>query len=219
MSNVTIGYWGGFHGLGIQVHLAAALAGVKYEFKPVLAKEEYYGGLDQSLDTNFPNLPYIIDNGKVISQTFACMQHLAYAGGKEELVGKTPAEKIFQIQFSGVVGDIRGKFIGKNFTNPNWKDEKDNEYETIKPLVARVYKELGDKKFIAGDNVTIGDIPLFQSVSIFTKLYGDKFTTDFPNFQKFIASFSALPEIDAFFNSSNFDKNMTWLPPFSVYGV
>ena len=119
------------------------------------------------------------------------------------------------VKFSGK----RPKFVGKNFANPKWQEEKDKEYETIKPLLARLYKELGDKKFVTGDQVTLADIALFHTVGVFTKLIGDKFTNDFPNFAKFYSNFTAIPEIVEFFNSANFDKNMVMMPPQSVFGV
>lgn len=218
-SKITIGYWGGFHGMGFIVKLAAEIAGVPYDFKPVMAREEYYGGLDQTLDTNFPNLPYIIIDGKTLTQTQAIMQAIAYKANKEELIGKTPCEKVKQTQLHGVALDLRTKFIMKNFSNVNFKKEKDAEYDNVKFLLERIQKDLGDKKFFTGDNVTFADISFFMVLSAFSNIYGDKFHGDFPKLAGFLGNFKGLPEVTAFFASERFNKNITFFPPTAQLGI
>ena len=120
---MIVGYWS-IRGLGAPLRLMCEYAGASYQARlhNVEAKE---GGVFEKSDWFVPkeelkkknpliNLPYIVDDGLVITQTNACLEYL---GDKFKLMGKTSAERsectMLLCQAKDLRDDMVGTFYGR----------------------------------------------------------------------------------------------------------
>ena len=90
----TLGYWN-IRGLGAQVRYLLYFCGVEFEDKMFAAgpapdfDRSQWLDVKFSLGLDFPNLPYLIDEGVKLTETMAIMKYIC-AKWKPELLGATP---------------------------------------------------------------------------------------------------------------------------------
>lgn len=132
-SAITVGYWT-IRGLGaplrmIVMYSGANLHSVGYDLAAKTQEETEFprGQYDAAswFKNSKPelrkvnpliNLPYIIDDGLVVSQTNAC---LTYLGKKYNLWGKTTVEDIQCQEFLCEIMDVRNKMVGLAYGRTN----------------------------------------------------------------------------------------------------
>jgi len=107
-TKVTLGYWGGFRGLGEIERLVLEYCGVKYDekFYTFDKKEEWFAGDKQTLGFDFPNLPYLISGDCKVTESEAIIIYVAHKTGKTHILGKDAKDQVKVATFRGVCKDI-----------------------------------------------------------------------------------------------------------------
>ena len=122
---MTIGYWS-IRGLGAPLRMMAEFAGASYIARLHNVEPVEGGGFNtddwfipkEELKKKNPliNLPYIVDDGVVITQTNACMEYL---GTKFNLMGKTTLERgectMLLCQAKDLRDDMTGTFVSRRY--------------------------------------------------------------------------------------------------------
>lgn len=162
-SKLTVAYWD-CQAAGHPTRLLLAYHKIDFEDKAYVVGEgdEWFKKDKLSLNTNFPNLPYIKDGDFVLTESGAVIQYAALKTGNEELLGKTKLDEIRIAQFAGVLRDQLLKLY--EVTGVKEEAERDKFFEEkIAPFTEKISKVLGDKSYCIG-YLTYVDFPLaFQS--------------------------------------------------------
>lgn len=153
-----------------------------------------------NLGLDFPNLPYLIDGDIKITQTNAILSHLAR---KYKLDGKTLAEKATSDMMLNVVMDFRNDFV--RLCYGKFEEQKNDYIERARTRIESFEKFLGDKKFFAGDEITVCDFHMYEMIDqnlILEPTLLDKA----PKLKAYMKRFEEIPQIKKYMASDKFMK-------------
>nr|ACD13785.1 glutathione S-transferase mu [Reishia clavigera] len=206
MSKPKLGYWK-IRGLAQPARLMLNYVGQDFEdvqYEQGDAPEYSRAAWEKvkpTLGLDFPNLPYYIDGDIKITQSNAILRFIA---GKHGLLGKTDKEKAYADMMLENAMDFRNGLVRVVYNDKY--DELLPEYEkNVKTTLAGFNKFLSDKKFFAGDNVTVADFPMYELLDQHTLMIKGCLN-DYPHLQAFLKRFEDLPKIKAYMASPKFIK-------------
>eukprot|EP01017_Pseudomicrothorax_dubius_P029268 TRINITY_DN3540_c0_g1_i3.p1 TRINITY_DN3540_c0_g1~~TRINITY_DN3540_c0_g1_i3.p1 ORF type:complete len:203 (+),score=62.63 TRINITY_DN3540_c0_g1_i3:61-669(+) len=150
----------------------------------------------ETLNTPFPNLPYLKKGDVVVAESEAVMIHAALLANRPDLLGRNAKEKIVVATSRGVCIDVQEELF-KLFFNPNWEAEQPKTIEKITPKLVGLEKLVGTKKFILGENPLLSDFLLYQ-ILLFLSRMQQAPLAPYPNLQNYFRNFDNLPEIQAY---------------------
>ncbi|XP_032753389.1 glutathione S-transferase Mu 1 [Rattus rattus] len=201
---MILGYWN-VRGLTHPIRLLLEYTDSSYEEKRYVMgdapdydrsqwlNEKFKLGLD------FPNLPYLIDGSRKITQSNAIMRYLAR---KHHLCGETEEERIRADIVENQVMDNRMQLIMLCY-NPDFEKQKPEFLKTI-PEKMKLYSEfLGKRPWFAGDKVTYVDFLAYDLLDQY-HIFEPKCLDAFPNLKDFLARFEGLKKISAYMKSSRY---------------
>merc|ERR1711962_1434357 len=215
----TLGYWE-LRGLAAPIrymlhHLEVEFVDRQYGFgtPPNLSKDEWEKDKD-SLGLEFPNLPYFIDDyGLKITESSAIMAHL---GRKHGLAGSCEKDYIRIDVAKGILGDI-----GMQFAKMCYGDFESMKGPFIAGLPAMLQKLsdlLHERCYILDDKICYMDFVLLELLERLTLLVPDCLAK-YPNLTAFHTKILALPGVDKYRKSENFQKIKTrFNGPFAKFG-
>ncbi|MGH6870789.1 MAG: glutathione S-transferase family protein [Rhizomicrobium sp.] len=160
--------WGRANSINVQkVMWAIAELGLEHEHVPAGGS---FGGLDtEEFGARNPNrrVPVIDDGGTVVWESHAIVRYLAAKNGAGTLWPEEPAPRArSDMWMDWVANDLQPAFIGGVFWNFYRTPEEQRNWNLIRSGIARsailfrlLDRHLEDKPFIAGDALTMGDIP------------------------------------------------------------
>merc|ERR1711963_818949 len=154
-----------------------------------------------SLGLDFPNLPYYIDGDVKVTQSNAILRYIAR---KHDLLGKTEAERANVDMMLDNAMDFRNGVVRMCY-NPDY-DNMIKEYQSsgrVKDLLDGYEKWMGNKKWFAGDNVTVADFPMYELLDQH-RLMLPGCLDKYPKLTDFMTRFEALPKIKAYMASPKF---------------
>nr|XP_020032560.1 glutathione S-transferase Mu 1-like [Castor canadensis] len=201
---MTLGYWG-FRGMTHPIRLLLEYTDSSYEEKRYTIgdapdydrsqwlSEKFTLGLD------FPNLPYLIDGARKITQSNAILHYIAR---KHDLCGQTEEEKIRVDIVENQVMDTRMQFFMLCF-NPDFEKQK-LEYLQDLPEKMKLYSQfLGKRPWFAGDKITFVDFLAYDLFDL-QRMFEPKCLDAFPNLKDFLSRFEGLKKISAYMKSSRY---------------
>ncbi|XP_052035425.1 glutathione S-transferase Mu 1 [Apodemus sylvaticus] len=201
---MILGYWN-VRGLTHPIRLLLEYTDTSYEEKKYTMgdapdfdrsqwlNEKFKLGLD------FPNLPYLIDGSRKITQSNAILRYLAR---KHHLCGETEEERIRADIVENQVMDTRMQLILLCY-NPDFEKQKPEFLKTI-PEKMKLYSEfLGKRPWFAGDKVTYVDFLAYDILDQY-RIFEPKCLDAFPNLKDFLARFEGLKKISAYMKSSRY---------------
>src|SRR5688572_7065582 len=97
-NEVTLGYWG-FRARGGLIRSILGYCEIPFIDKRYNDFNEWFGKDKQSLGVEYPNLPYIIDGDKKITESFSLLYYVPIKAGKRELIGDTD-DKFIQVRIA-----------------------------------------------------------------------------------------------------------------------
>ena len=109
-SKIIIADWN-IKGKGEVFRQLAEYMSLPYENKIYLDRKDWFEKDKKTLNTNFPNLPYILDGDRVITESEACALYLIYKAKRFELLGNNDEEILHISQVRGVLDDLLGNMI------------------------------------------------------------------------------------------------------------
>ena len=179
---ITIAYWG-IRGAGQPLRNLASYLNVPFEDKFYTDPAAWFGGDKATLKSDFPNLPYLVDGEKVVTESEAIAVYLAFKGGKLDLLGSSADERIHLAQVRGVFHDVRKALYEIVFNKATPDVVK--AYETnVLPKLTLLSKHLGANEFLAG-KLSVVDFFLAETVGWIRHQDGD-WLASVPNLKAYV---------------------------------
>ncbi|XP_036308427.1 glutathione S-transferase Mu 1 isoform X2 [Pipistrellus kuhlii] len=201
---MTLGYWD-IRGLAHAIRLLLEYTDSPYEEKKYSMgdgpdfdrsqwlNEKFKLGLD------FPNLPYLIDGTRKLTQSNAILRYIAR---KHNLCGETEEEKIRVDMLENEVMDT-GNQLARVCYSPDFEKQKP-EYLKALPEKMKLFSQfLGKKSWFAGDKLTYVDFLAYDVLDLH-RTFEPTCLDTFPNLKDFIARIEGLEKIAAYMKSSRF---------------
>lgn len=160
--------WGRRNSLNVQkVMWTVGEIGLPYERRDVGGT---FGGTSSAeYDQLNPNrvIPTIEDNGTIIWESNAIVRYLAARYDKGGLWPEDPVQRAGADQWTDwmqttLIPALTTVFVGMTWTTPEKRDNvaMNKAAEKTGALFGRLDNHLADRVFVAGDTLTMGDIPL-----------------------------------------------------------
>lgn len=183
---MEFGYWG-IQGLGQSIRYLLISADADYKETSFNDFESWFGKAKPELqkETPFANLPYLKDDGKVITQSGAILRYL---GCKLGYTGKDAQAKIDSEVVFGVLQDLWSKVVKLIFNKEQYEDNKSKAHDEILALLTNINTHLEGRKFVAGDSLVWTDFFLYYVFTIFTR-YSSKIAA-LSNANRYMADFN-----------------------------
>ncbi|XP_043226535.1 glutathione S-transferase Mu 5-like isoform X2 [Amphibalanus amphitrite] len=189
------------------IRLLLEYTGEKYEDKkfecgpaPDYDKSCWFD-IKEKLKLDFPNLPYLMDGDVGVTQSNAIMR---YIGRKHDLLGKTEQERVRVDIMENQAMDFRNGWVRLCY-NPNFDDMKEGYLKSVKDVIAKFSKFLGDRQWFAGENLTVVDFVMYELLDQH-KLLDATLVEAHDNLTKFMKRFEELEPIKAYMASDRFMK-------------
>lgn len=199
MSTPTVGYWD-IRGLAEPIRYLLHFKGIKFEDKRYLTYDSWQND-KFALNLDFPNLPYFIDDNVKMTQSTAILRYLAR---KHDLAGKTEEEKVRAELAEQQIIDFRTSMI-RTCYNPEFEKIKGEFVQSVPAQLKLFSAFLGERKFLAGDNVTYVDFMAYDTFD-FYRLLIPSVLNDFPNLKEYEDRMENLPELQEYYQSSTYKR-------------
>nr|XP_015915351.2 glutathione S-transferase Mu 6-like [Parasteatoda tepidariorum] len=150
-----------------------------------------------TLDLDFLNLPYYLDDKIKLKQSTAILRYLAQ---KYDLNGETEEEKLRISLIEQQIKDLGILF----FQSAGLSDSDEAKKYSLKVArdSLRLYsKFLRDRNFFGGSNISHVDFMIYNKFD-FHVLFSRTILDDFPNLKTYIKIFRSLPELQEYLNST-----------------
>ena len=213
-SELTLGYWAG-RGRGGVLRSLLAYVRLPYTNKQYADFNEWFGKDKHSLGIDYPNLPYIIDGDRKITETNALIYHIPIRAGRKDLIGDTD-DKFIQVQVAlNVRNDLYQSLSSLCYGQGDFQADKVKAFGKgrVKSKLEVFNKNFEGKEFLTGF-LSVADFNLFECVDLVNQMDA-KELEPYPNLIRFHQRFRDMPEIKAFLSSDNHNK--VWYPPGSKW--
>jgi len=190
-SKVVFAYWP-LRGQGQPIRNLLEYLNIPYQDKVYTDRDEWFTKDKATLKTDFPNLPYLIDNDKIITESEAIQVYLALKANRADLLGVTLEEKVHFAQVRGVWLDVR-KDAFAVLANKALTDLQKEFNEKVLPRLTLVAKHLGENDFLIG-KLSILDFSFSEFLGGLLLQDGD-WLASLPNLKKYYDRFNILPGI------------------------
>jgi glutathione S-transferase len=211
-SEVTLGYWSIRGRTGAIRHLLV-YCGIPFKSKLYSDFGEWFGKDKQELGLEYPNLPYLIDGDKKITESIAILHYIPIRASKKELLGDTDDKFIKMEQAIGVTIEA-----GHDMVKVLMGSKKENFYAALEDACTKGAlknklelwnKNLEGKEWLVG-SLSIADFGLIEFLDMLGQM-DPKRLEPYPNLTSIQKRFAELPEIKAHRQSENFIK--LWFVP------
>uniref|UniRef100_A0A8C6W5E8 Glutathione S-transferase n=1 Tax=Nannospalax galili TaxID=1026970 RepID=A0A8C6W5E8_NANGA len=214
---MTLGYWD-IRGMGHAIRLLLEYTDTSYAEKRYTVgdapnydrsqwlNDKYKLGLD------FPNLPYLIDGSRKITQSNAILRYIAR---KHNLCGETEEEKIRVDILENQVMDTRLQ-MGMLCYSPDFslceaddnclllQEKQKPEFLQGLPEKLKLFSEfLGKRPWFAGNKITYADFLVYDVLDQH-RVFESKCLDAFPNLKDFMARFEGLKKISTYMKTNCF---------------
>ncbi|XP_069094449.1 glutathione S-transferase Mu 1-like [Pleurodeles waltl] len=203
---MIFGYWD-IRGLAHPIRLLLEYTGTSYEDKQYVCgpgpdyDRSHWLKEKETLGLAFPNLPYLIDGDVKLTQSNAILR---YIGRKHNLCGESETEISRVDVLVSQVMDFRLGLANISY-NPNFESLKGPYLEQLPDKLKRFSQYLGERKWFAGEKITIADFLMYDVLDQHRMLEATCLES-FPNLKTFMQQFETLEKIAAYMKSSRFIK-------------
>jgi len=206
-SKVTLAYWD-IRGLveparALLEHLQIPYDQVKY------TKFEDWDEKKKAFGASFPNLPYLVDGDKILTESEAILAYLCIKADKKDMIGKGE-DRVEFIQYKNVIADIRqalDKIIYGGKDLEEIKTGADDYVNTRGGLKFKGLDEiLGKKEWLMGYLTYLDFIlaEILERYSDMDKEIGSSVMKNYPNLQAYVKRFVELPGVKEYRASDRF---------------
>ena len=144
----------------------------------------------ETLDLEYPNLPYLIDGDVKITETVAIMQYIAKKY-RPTLLGMSAAEMGRISMLLDKVHNLKMKA-----TMPCYMTgDTEAIIEECRPLLAKIVECMGDSEWIAGPNLTWLDFYFGELLDFLNAISDGLFYAEFPTTQTYWERFISMPNL------------------------
>ena len=196
----VLGYWK-IRGLGAAVRLLAAHAGAEldealYEVPASDPKDRSaWTDVKETLELDFPNLPYYIDAEEGVSLTQS-LAILTFVAAKHGYAPGTAAARARVDMLLGAAMDLSNFFT--RWCYGTYAPEAHGEYaRRVTPMLQRFEGALGDQRWFAGERITAADFLLYHLLEAHL-IYEPELFDALPRLRAFIDRFEAEGRLRAY---------------------
>jgi glutathione S-transferase len=208
---VTVGYWL-MRGRAGPVRNLLSYCGIPFQNKNYTNFEEWFAQDKSKMNCDYPNLPYLKDGDKTVTETNAILHYVPIRAGKRELLGDTD-DKFIQVETAlSVNHDLAFELMRILFGDREKFDAaKDEAFSKgrLKSIVEALNRNLKDREWQTGF-FSIADFSLFEMVELIHDMDAAKLEP-YPHLLAFLERFREIPEIKAHRESDKFVKS--WFLP------
>jgi len=202
---IILGYWAIRGRAGVLRNL---LDYCKLPYTQKLYKDsEEWNNDKKQLGFKYPNLPYIIDDNKKISETLALMNYIPMRADRKDLIGDTDLKKVEIFEAIGVALDLRDRIRALVATKGDFEAEKIKTFTSERSFARMKLQQfnevLSQREWLIGSDLTIADFYLFERLDLLNDMDASILQA-FPDLVKFRERFLAIPEVAQHRKSENF---------------
>ncbi|CAL1285173.1 unnamed protein product [Larinioides sclopetarius] len=207
MPKPIVGYWD-IRGLAEPIRYILHYKNVDFEDKRYsLTNRQTWEKEKFTLNLDFPNLPYYIDDDVKLTQSVTILRYLAEKYG---LDGKTPAEKLRVSLAEQQVIDFRTS-LARVCYDPNFEKVKPEFLKRVPVQLKFVAGFLGNRKFLAGDSLTYVDFMAYDALDFYLYLIPNVLA-DYPTLKEYHQRIRNLPELQGYMKSSQYTRWPIFMP-------
>lgn len=204
---VILGYWN-TRGAAEPIRTLLEYLGIPYAQEKYTYNEEWLEK-KPNVKFQFPNLPYLIDGNKTLTETHAIHAYLCIKANKPEMIGK--GEDIVEFtQLKGVYSDLHKGLVSPIHTSKSFDELRSSIDKYMqshgKYKLSGFNQILGNREWILG-YLTHLDFQLTELFERFKQLdeeVGTRVMVDFRNLQVHPQKLYELPNIKAYRQSERF---------------
>ena len=212
MAPLIVGYWS-IRGLGAPLRLMCEYANVGYESRLHNVEAKQDGTYDMS-DWHVPkaelkkkqpliNLPYVIDDGVIVTQSNACMEYL---GEKFGLMGTNPVERSECTMLLCQVKDLRDDCTGTFYPRGNDPDALGKLMDNMSLVKLENWLAAKGTTYLLGETPNAPDFHLWEMLDQLNEAsaYAANKASPFsgrPNLKKLYDAFLSLPCMKSYVSS------------------
>ncbi|EGR28044.1 hypothetical protein IMG5_184090 [Ichthyophthirius multifiliis] len=223
MTEVVLGYWA-IRGLAEPVRLLLEYLEVPYKQNlyghPQHPEHDWAKDKEQKRQlTAFPNLPYLEDGNKHITESSAIMIYLTNKCNRgDDLLGATSDEKWMNQQILGVQGDLNSILTSQSYNPDYQKIKNDNLQQKVLPKLKELNDHLGRQKtkFMVKNTPSICDFRLYETLKHAGYHY-DKLYDQYGNLQQYINNFESIDAIAKYLKSNKFVERPINSPSYAKF--
>ena len=187
-----LGYWK-IRGLASNLRYQLAYQGVDYEMVEYEQGDDFnveaWTSVKPNLGMEFPNLPYWIDGDFKMSETIPIHKYIADKY-MPEVLGKDAETRAYANMMGNICSDIKMAVTMPCYTT----GDAEAIQGAIDAKLPKIVSYLGNKKFLAGNDVTWVDFYFVEVVVLMSKQY-DGLYDKFPTLKTYTESVFGLPKL------------------------
>ncbi|EAR95008.1 glutathione S-transferase, amine-terminal domain protein (macronuclear) [Tetrahymena thermophila SB210] len=172
---IILGYWN-LRGYGQSIRLLLEYLQVEYQDKLYHENgEEWFGTDKKNLNTNFPNLPYVIDGDVVVTESKVIPIYIIKKFKRFDLIGQNVdgsynQNEITYLQLQEILKELLDK-LEAQARIPSFKEEKEKIFnEQFNITFEKIKKQLGNQEYLLG-NLTYVDLYFYEVLRNFQLFY------------------------------------------------
>ena len=193
---VVLGYWK-IRGLAQSLRMQLAHSGADWEDKMYVVHAKEDGSWDRSewtdtkdsLNMDFPNLPYLQYGDYKVSETVALHRYIA-AKFAPDTCGSTAHMQANIDMMWNILHPLRFSQVTVACYTHGDKQKIKNE---AAPKLKQISNWLKGKQYFAGDELTWIDFYAFESAELFNFIWDGKFFEEYPEWKQFHGKVASLP--------------------------
>lgn len=201
---IKLGYWK-IRGLAEAMRMMLNYADVDYENvmyecgdAPDFDRSDWLN-VKFTLGLDFPNLPYLIDGDVKLTQSISILHYLSVKTGLFPK-GVSMGEISRYDMLDHVITDFIS--VGSRLCYSSAEDYAANKPAAMvkaKEFIKQFSDALGNRKFVAGDDITGTDFWLFEALDKFTRMEPNIIEPD--NIKEYMNRIKGLPQLKKYFSS------------------
>jgi len=205
-TELILGYWD-LRGIAEPIKTLLAYTGTPYK-QEFFHSDEVWEKTKASANYKFPNLPYLVDGEKTITESEAILVYICIKAGKPELLAKDQ-ERVEFMQLKNVIKDIEGFFIKGCYSQKDTESlkkliEAQEKYISFK--MNGLNEILGKREWLVG-YITYFDFILAELIERTSQMdedIGTSITKNCPNLIAHMKRFIELPQIQEYRKTDKF---------------
>lgn len=200
---LVLGYYN-TRGLAETIRTLLVHLDIDYEdrmYDPTLPSQNPESWLYQkfNLGFEFPNLPYLLDNGFKLTQSKAILQYICRKY-KPEYLGGTIEEQSIVNMLGDLCHDLNLEISNPTFDS-NWEQLKQPTLEKIDQTLRLLNSFLQAKQFLLGDNPTWPDFYLYEVLQKIQAIRNANLSDTFETLSAFMEKMQTLENLQRFESS------------------